>query len=58
MLAIPAWYKKSQQWTFEKNSDRLKTNLDPFTGVFNCPVETTWKADTKLIVVMCCQIFY
>ena len=25
----PAWYKKLNQQTFENNSDRFRTNLDP-----------------------------
>ena len=37
MLARPAWYKKSKQQTFENNSDRFRTNLDPFIGVFRLP---------------------
>ena len=33
----PAWSKKLAQQTFENNSDRFRTNLDPFTGVFGLP---------------------
>ena len=44
MLGKPAWYKKLQQQTFENNSDRFRTNLDPFTGF---PVETIMKAKVK-----------
>ena len=49
--------KKLQQKTFKNNSNRLRTNIDPFRGVSGFPVETIMKADTKLILVMCCQIF-
>ena len=37
MLGGPAWYKKLKQQTFENNSDRCRTNLDPFEGVFRLP---------------------
>jgi hypothetical protein len=37
MLGRPAWYKKIEKQTFENNSDRLRTNFDPFTGVFRLP---------------------
>ena len=37
ILGTPAWYKKLEQQTFENNSNRLRTNLDPFTGVFRLP---------------------
>ena len=37
MLSRPAWYKKLKQQTFEYNSDRFRTNLDPFVGVFRLP---------------------
>jgi hypothetical protein len=37
MLGRPAYYKKLEQQTFENNSDRFRTNLDPFTGVFRLP---------------------
>ena len=37
MLGRPAWYKKLKQQTFENNSDKLRTNLDPFIGVFRLP---------------------
>jgi len=37
MLARPGWYKKLKQQFFENNSNRLRTNLDPFTGVFRLP---------------------
>jgi hypothetical protein len=37
MLGRPAWYKKLKQQTFEINSDRFRTNLDPFIGVFGFP---------------------
>ena len=57
MLGRPAWYKKLEQQTFENNSNRFKTNFDPFTGVLGFPVETIMKADTKLTVVMCCHLF-
>ena len=57
MLGRPAWYKKLEQQTFENNSDRFRTNLDPFTSIFGFPVETIMKADTKLTVVMCCNLF-
>ena len=52
LLGRPAWYNKLQQ-TFENNSYRFRTNLDPFIGVLGLPVETIIKADTKLTVVMC-----
>ena len=29
MLSRPAWYNKSKQQTFENNSDRFRTDLDP-----------------------------
>ena len=53
MLGRPAWYKK----TYENNSDRLRTNLDPFIGVLGFPVETIMKADKKLTVVICSHLF-
>jgi len=34
MIGRPAWYKKLKQQTFENNSDRSRTNLDPFIDVF------------------------
>ena len=37
MFGTPAWYKKLKQLTFENNSDRFRTNLDPFTGVSRLP---------------------
>ena len=37
MHGRPAWYKKLKQQTFENNSDRFWTNLDPFVGVFRLP---------------------
>jgi hypothetical protein len=37
MLGRPAWNKKLKQQAFENNSDRLRTNLDQFTGVFRLP---------------------
>ena len=37
MLARPAWYKKLKQQTFKNNSDRFRTNLDPFRGNFWLP---------------------
>ena len=37
MLGRPAWYKKLKQQTFENNSDRFRTNFDPFIGVFRFP---------------------
>ena len=58
MLARPAWYTTLKQQNFENNSDRLRTNLDPFKGVFRLPSGNNKKADPKLTVVMCCQIFY
>jgi hypothetical protein len=39
MLGRPALYKKLKQQTFENNSDRFRTNLDPFIGVFRFPSE-------------------
>ena len=52
MLRRPTWYKKLKQQTFESNSNRFRTNLDPFTGVLGFPVETIMNADTKLTVVI------
>jgi hypothetical protein len=49
--------KKLKQQTFENNSNRFRTNLDPYVGVLRLPVETVMKADTKLTVVMCCHFF-
>ena len=43
--------------TYENNSNRFRTNLDPFIGVLGFPVETIIKADTKLTVVICCHLF-
>ena len=39
MLGRPAWYKKLEQQTFENDSDRFRTNFDPFRGVFRLPSE-------------------
>ena len=52
-----ACYNKSKQQTFEGNSVRLWTTLDPCVGVLGFPVKIIIKADTKLTVVMCCSIF-
>ena len=57
MLGRPAWYKKLKQQTFENNSDRFRTNLDPLQAFLGFPVETIMKADAKLTVVMCCHLF-
>ena len=37
MLCRPSWYKKIKQQTFENNSNRFRTNLDSFIGVFRLP---------------------
>ena len=57
MIARQAWYKKLKQQTLENNSDRFRTNLDPLKAVLGFPVETVNTADTKLPVLMFCQIF-
>ena len=57
MLGGPAWYKKLEQQTFENNSDRLRTNLGPFTGVFRLPSGNNNESRHKTVVVMCCHLF-
>ena len=37
MAGRPAWYKKLKQETFENNSDRFRTSLDPFLDVLRLP---------------------
>ena len=37
VLGRPAWYKKLKQQTFENNSDRFRTNFNPFIGVLRFP---------------------
>jgi hypothetical protein len=37
MLGRPAWYQELKQQTVENNSDRFRTNLDPFIGAFGLP---------------------
>ena len=37
MLGRPGLYKNLKQQTFENNSNRFKTNLEPFIGVFRLP---------------------
>ena len=57
MLDRPALYKKFQQRTSENKSNRFRTNLDPFIGVFMSSSGNSNEADTQLTVVMFCQIF-
>ena len=57
MLVRPACYKKLKQKTFENNSNRFRTILDPFICVFRFLSGTIMKSDTKLTVVMCCHLF-
>ena len=52
----PSVYKKSRQYVFEKNMVMFKPNSDQFRGIWGPPSEKKMKADTKLTVVMCCQI--
>ena len=40
---------------FEMNKIIFRPHLDLSRGVFVLPGKTKMKADTKLIVVMCCQ---
>ena len=42
---------------FEMNKIIFRPNLDKFRGVFGLPGKNKNEADTKLTVVMCCQIF-
>ena len=49
MIARPAIFQKLEQQTFENNSDRFKTNLDPFIGGIRFLSKTIMKAD-------CCNV--
>ena len=52
-LTRPAVYKRSKTYVFEKCLHHIKTNLQASKVL---PVQTKMKAETKLTVVMCCQI--
>ena len=45
--------KKSIQHTFENNSNRFRTNFDPFTGVFRLPSENNNESWHK---TECCNV--
>ena len=49
----PAWYKKLKQQTFENNSNKFRTNLDPFTGVFRLP---SWNNNECWHKTDCCNL--
>ena len=57
-LIRPANYKRSQQICFfEKNLVMFTPHLDELKAAWGLPSQNKKKADTKLAVVMCCQIF-
>ena len=58
VITRPALYKKKPAYMFEINNIIFRPHLDMYRGVFGLPGKNKMKANTKLTVVMCCQIFH
>ena len=56
LITGPGLYKKTPPYRFEMNLILFRPNSDSLEVFSGGLVKTKMKADTKLTVVMCCQI--
>ena len=56
-LTRPANYRRSTQYVFEQNIFMLVPHWDQLRGARGLPTQNNIEADTKLTVVISCQIF-
>ena len=58
VITRPAMYKKKPACMLEMNKIIFRPHLDMSKGVCGLPSKKKMKAETKLTVVVCCQIFH